>query len=125
MSRLLGLEDPYSHTNLIEIYSTIYHWAGSRMNILQVSPISEYGNPAHKYFNVSDEDAVILKMQFPELVTHKWHDVISPHDDQEVRVMCRRCNGYVFSVSGYEWKEDAHYRVYNCTPQTDGTCQYE
>lgn len=123
--KLLGLENPFEHNNLIALYSRVYNWAGSRMQVLQVSPMKEWGNPKHKYFYVSNEDATMLMLQFPELVVCKWTERIAPDNNQEVKVMCRRCNGYVFSVSGHEWKNEPAYQVYACTPQSDGTCQYE
>lgn len=126
--RLLGLPDQhqYNFSTLTAKNSEIYNWAGSRMNFHQVSPAREWGDQRHKFFAVYDDaDAIIMKLQYPELVEHRWTEVIAPDDDQEVKVICRRCNGYVFSVSGFEWKYENGYRVYNCTTKQDGSCQYE
>lgn len=87
------------------------------------TPLKNWSNNCI-YYEVSDEDAVMLKLQYPDLIEFNW-TVLGPYDDQEVKIMCHRCGGGLWSVSGYEWKTDERLQTYECTLDSRGKCKYD
>lgn len=89
-----------------------------------VSPHKEWGVPGAKYYEVSDEDAIVIKIMYPDVELLSWSKDVEPNYDDEVKVMCRDCNGYLFSVSGLEWIENKELQYYRCLKK-NGKCPYE
>jgi len=87
------------------------------------TPLKNWGTK-HVYYEVSDEEAVMLKLQYPDLIEFNW-TVLGPYDDDEVKIICHRCGGGLFSVSGYEWKNDKELQTYSCTLTPQGKCKYD
>jgi hypothetical protein len=87
------------------------------------TPLKNWSNN-HTYYEVTDEDAVILKLLYPDLIEFNW-TVLGPYDDQEVKIICHRCGGGLWSVSGYEWKTDERLQTYECTLDSRGKCKYD
>lgn len=76
------------------------------------------------YYEVSDEDAVLLKLQYPDLIEFN-PNILGPYDEDEVKIICHRCGGGLFSVSGHEWKTDPELQTYSCKLTPQGKCKYD
>ena len=72
------------------------------------TPLKNWSNNGI-YYEVTDEDALILKLLHRELIEFNW-TILGPYDDDEVKIQCHRCGGGLFSVSGYEWKTIKNYK---------------
>lgn len=94
-------------------------------------PMAGWGDIHKVYIWIySEQDALAFKLKFIDSVDHASFKELGPSDDEEVKIHCHRCNGYVFSVSGYEYKDQAHLRSYRCQmlyshDEKKDVCYYE
>lgn len=125
--RLLRLTStPAGVPNQNVFVDAITTWAqDSSKNVRVVYPHRDWGNPKESHFNVDDDDALIMMLKWPELQIVPWYGTIEPDDDEEVRVHCHDCGVYVYSVSGYEWKQYVHHRRYRCEKNQKGRCDFD
>jgi hypothetical protein len=90
-----------------------------------VFPHKEWGISTAKYYQVANEDATAIKLIYPDVELLDWSKDVEPRHDDEVKVMCRDCNGYIFSVSGWEWLENKDLQYYECLKKNNMKCPYE
>jgi hypothetical protein len=118
--KLLGYRAP-----VVKLEHRNFHNYMEDRKYRSVSPHKEWGIRDAKYYQVTDEDATMIKILYPDVEQLDWAKDVEPAYDDEVKVMCRDCNGYLFSVSGWEWLENKDLQYYECLQKNNMQCPYE
>ena len=101
------------------------------------APVKEYksirgwGTPGQRFYHFKDSEfATAMLLKYSEILRiANWREIM-PNPDEEVKIICHRCNGYVFSVSGREFIDNTRYRNYMCNMKYDNkigkeVCEFE